>query len=122
MVRICSRQGHNEAKQSFASFFFIMASFYILFSKTIDKFYIGSCKDLEIRILQHNTNYFINSFTSKTNDWVLVLQIDELTQFEARKIELHVKKMKSKVYITNLIQYPEMKQKLKEKFKTGSSR
>jgi hypothetical protein len=31
-----------------------MATFYILFSKSIDRYYIGSCLDLEKRISEHN--------------------------------------------------------------------
>ena len=31
-----------------------MATFYILFSKCIDRYYNGSCLDLEKRILEHN--------------------------------------------------------------------
>ncbi len=31
-----------------------MATFYILFSKSIDRYYVGSCLDLEKRISKHN--------------------------------------------------------------------
>ena len=31
-----------------------MATFYILFSKSIDRYYIGNCLDLEKRISEHN--------------------------------------------------------------------
>jgi hypothetical protein len=31
-----------------------MATFYILFSKSIDRYYVGSCLDLEKRISEHN--------------------------------------------------------------------
>ena len=99
-----------------------MACFYIIYSKSIDAYYIGSCLDMEERLQQHNSKYFVNSFTAKTSDWSLVVIIEELSQEQARKIELHVKKMKSRVYINNRIKFPEMRNNLKIKFDAGSSR
>jgi len=93
-----------------------MASVYILFSKQLNIFYIGSCKDLSYRIDQHLNKEFIRSFTAKADDWVLHISIDDLIYEQARLIELHIKKMKSKVYIQNLLKYPDIIQKLKEQY------
>lgn len=49
-------------------------------------------------------------------DWELYLSIDELTYQQARLIEIHIKKMKSKTYIQNLAKYPEIIERLKVKF------
>ncbi|MDP3558116.1 MAG: GIY-YIG nuclease family protein [Bacteroidota bacterium] len=93
-----------------------MASVYILYSKNLDRFYTGSCKDLSYRIDQHFNKEFSKSFTTKENDWELYFFEDNLEYKTARAIEAHIKKMKSKTYILNLKQYPEMIIKLKEKY------
>ncbi len=90
-----------------------MASVYILYSKKLDKFYIGSCKDLATRIDQHISKKFTTGFTSKVNDWELFLSKNDLDYEQARLIENHIKKMKSKTYILNLKKYPEILEKIK---------
>ena len=37
-----------------------MATVYIIYSKSIDKFYIGSCKDFSIRLDEHNKGQLKN--------------------------------------------------------------
>ncbi|PBQ34206.1 hypothetical protein CNR22_21345 [Sphingobacteriaceae bacterium] len=93
-----------------------MAAVYILFSKSLNKFYIGSCLDLNQRLLDHKNRTYVRSFTSIVDDWQLVYSIEELDGNLARKIEAHIKAMKSKKYIENLVKYPEIVIKLKEKF------
>jgi len=55
-----------------------MASVYILFSKSIDTYYIGSCEDLEKRLIQHWDKTFGFSFTAKAEDWEIFLKIENL--------------------------------------------
>lgn len=95
-----------------------MASVYILYSKKLAKFYTGSCKDLSYRKEQHIKKEMINSFTSKADDWELFFFKDELEYQQARLIETHIKNMKSSTYIANLKKYPEIFEKLKEKYLT----
>ena len=83
-----------------------MASVYILFSKKLDRFYTGSCNDLSYRIEQHFNKAFAQSFTANADDWELFFFVDNLHYKQARLIENHIKKMKSKVYIQNLKKYP----------------
>ena len=71
-----------------------MATVYILYSKGIDSYYIGSCKDLEKRLFQHKTAAFSKSFTNRTTDWELVFELSDLEYRQAREIEKHIKKMK----------------------------
>ena len=94
-----------------------MASVYILYSKRLGKFYTGSCKILSERLQDHKLNYFKNSFTAKADDWLLFFHLDGLDYSQARKIEYHIKKMKSKVYIQNLKVHPEISAKLIDKYK-----
>ena len=59
----------------------------------------------------------MDSFTSKTEDWELFFTINDLDYKQSRSIELHIKKMKSVIYIKNLRQYPGMVAKLIERYR-----
>jgi len=89
-----------------------MASVYILFSPKLKRFYTGSCNDLTYRVEQHLNKYFFKSFTSKADDWELFFVLDHLGYAQARMIEKHIKRMKSKAYIQNLKKYPEIVERL----------
>lgn len=94
-----------------------MAHVYILYSLSADKYYVGSCNELEQRLLEHKTGTYADSYTAKlATDWVLYYQIDDLEYEQARNIELHIKRMKSRKYIQNMKQYPKMMAKLKERY------
>ncbi len=93
-----------------------MHQVYILYSKQLDKFYIGECEDLFERINQHNTSFYEKSYTSKVNDWSLFFQINCVDRIQPRKIEAHIKKMKSRKYLENLVKYPEISEKLLSKY------
>jgi len=75
--------------------------FYILRSKTLDKFYIGHTSSLEERLRKHNSNH--KGFTGKVNDWRIVYSEEYATKEEAYSRERLVKKWKSKVRIQELI-------------------
>ncbi|PKP29122.1 MAG: endonuclease [Bacteroidetes bacterium HGW-Bacteroidetes-18] len=93
-----------------------MAYVYILYSKTLHSHYVGSCKNLENRLFEHNNSTFENSYTSKAKDWVFILKIENLGYQQARDIEKHIKRMKSKIFIENLKKYPELVEKLKTRY------
>ncbi|MFB6343545.1 GIY-YIG nuclease family protein [Saccharicrinis sp. FJH62] len=44
---------------------------YILYSKSADKYYVGSTGNIEQRLYQHN-NSAVNKFTSKYRPWELM--------------------------------------------------
>ena len=87
---------------------FVMASVYILFSTSANKFYTGSCKEIPERTHQHLIEYFPKAFTSQAKDWVVYFQIDNLGYSQARAIERHIKRK----YFEDLKRYPELAQKL----------
>lgn len=91
---------------------------YILYSETLKRHYIGiSHDDLPKRIAKDNSHeYGEHRFTAKASDWQLILNIECQSFSQAVNIEKHIKSMKSRVYIQNLIRYPEMTIKLKEKY------
>ncbi len=91
---------------------------YILYSNKLDRFYTGNTElGIEERLEQHNSAYNKDSYTIKGIPWELYLTIECSSRYQARKVELHIKKMKSKKYIQNLKKYSEMKLKLLEKYK-----
>ena len=89
---------------------------YIIYSKSLDKYYIGETFNLQKRIIEHNSGFYKFSFTKQVKDWILYHFIECDSKNQARKIETHIKKMKSKVYIQNLKKYPEISLKLKAKY------
>ncbi len=93
-----------------------MAYVYILYSKSLNCHYIGSCENLKNRLFEHSNDTFENSFTSKTKDWVLILKIENLGYQQSRDVEKHIKRMKSKIFIENLNKYPELVEKLKTRY------
>ncbi len=95
-----------------------MATIYILYSATADKFYIGSCKVIDERISQHLSKHFGKAYTSQATDWEVYFLIENLTYEQARRIEIHIKRMKSRKYIQNLKNYPELVSKLISRYNT----
>ena len=75
---------------------------YILYAKSLDKFYIGHTGDeLNERIRRHLSDH--KGFTAKAKDWVIVYTEDFATKEEAYKRELNIKGWKSKKMIQKLI-------------------
>lgn len=89
---------------------------YILYSNSLDRFYIGQTHDVQLRLLRHNTDYYDNKWTAKGKPWVVFTTIQCQDKLQALKVEAHIKKMKSKVYIQNLKKHPEISQKLLTKY------
>ena len=92
---------------------------YIIYSTKLNRFYTGSVHDnLENRLQKHlNHSYGKVRFTSAADDWQLFLKIECISFAHARRIELHIKKMKSSRFIRNLKKYPELIENLKNRFK-----
>ncbi|MCY1634565.1 GIY-YIG nuclease family protein [Marinifilum sp. D737] len=90
---------------------------YILYSVSANRYYIGYTKDLSNRIDLHVSGVFEKSFTSKYKDWEFFYSIECESIAQARRIEIHLKKMKSKKYLKNLKLYPEITEGLLEKYR-----
>ncbi|MDB5132407.1 MAG: hypothetical protein JWR02_2156 [Mucilaginibacter sp.] len=74
---------------------------YILYSVTKGKYYIGSCEDVNKRVVKHNTNH--SGFTGKTGDWTIKWREEHAGKAEALKREKQIKAWKSRKMIENLI-------------------
>ena len=95
-----------------------MAYCYILYSPSLNRFYTGSTEletdqRLELHLARHYGN---KKYTAIASDWELYLEISCDSIKQARQVEAHIKKMKSKNYIINLKKYPEMIEKLLSKY------
>jgi putative endonuclease len=89
---------------------------YILHSDKLNRFYIGFTSDFDIR-LEFHKNAESHKFTANAADWKLFLKISCENKTQGLNIEKHIKKMKSKTYIENLIKYPDIILKLQDKYK-----
>ena len=88
---------------------------YILYSDKLNRFYIGYTSDFETR-LEFHKNAELHKFTANADDWKVFLKIICKNKTQGLNIEKHIKKMKSKTYIENLVKYPDIILKLKEKY------
>jgi len=75
---------------------------YILFSQSRDRYYIGSCTDVEQRLIRHNAGATLS--TKSGRPWKVVYFETHSTKTEALKRENYLKRLKSRVYLETLIQ------------------
>ena len=75
-------------------FVFTMYYFYILYSRVLDRYYLGHTSDLEARLTKHNTNH--RGYTGKVLDWELVYSEKYPEKAEAYARERQVKGWKSR--------------------------
>ena len=81
--------------------FFMTFFVYIIYSTSLNKFYIGYTSDLEKRLSEHNN--CISNYTSKASDWILKYSEPFSSRGLAMKREKEIKKKKSRTYIEFLI-------------------
>ena len=78
-------------------FFLSMCLTYILFSKKLNKYYVGyTCDTIDKRITKHNSNH--KGFTGGLGDWILKYYEEFETKKEAMDREQEIKKKKSRKY------------------------
>lgn len=94
-----------------------MAVVYVLYSKSLDRYYVGSCKDLEQRLNEHLLKKYPTSYTARADDWKLFFSRSDIEYGQARRIELHIKRMKSRKYIQDLALHDSIFMSLIEKYK-----
>ena len=74
---------------------------YILYSKDFNRYYVGQCEDIDIRLKRHN-NRGVPS-TKPYIPWVLIYNEVFATRAEAANREKEIKNKKSRKYIEYLI-------------------
>src|SRR5690554_4649837 len=78
--------------------FTMSAACYILFSKALDKFYVGATNDsVQNRLEKHNKHLYGNHrYTAVATDWIIFLAIETNDYPHAIRMERKIKSMKSK--------------------------
>jgi len=89
---------------------------YILYSPSLDKYYVGETVDLNERLDQHLREEFRGSYTKVAKGWRIEWHLTCSDRSQARKIEQHIKRMKSRKYLENLCQNPEKGQALLQQY------
>ena len=74
---------------------------YILYSKKLDKYYVGVTEDLNWRLERHNMGW--GRYTKAGIPWEIVYYETFSTKTEALKREKEIKTKKSRNYIEKLI-------------------
>ena len=97
-------------------FVFRMHYVYILHSLRTGKYYAGESPDVEVRLAFHNDPIKNTNSTKSGIPWELFWTLKVSDRSLARKIELHIKNMKSVKYYQNLKEYPEISEKLIQKY------
>ena len=74
---------------------------YIIYSGKRDRYYVGSCGDIEARLRRHNTNH--RGYTGGVGDWALVYSESYADKSAAQFREREIKRWKSRKRIEELI-------------------
>ncbi|MBI4931952.1 MAG: GIY-YIG nuclease family protein [Bacteroidetes bacterium] len=77
-----------------------MYKVYILHSKKINKYYVGSTQDLNDRLKRHNEGRSV--YTKKGLPWELMQHFDCMTKSEAVQLENKIKKRGMKRYLEDI--------------------
>ena len=78
-----------------------MFSVYILYSLTLDRYYVGFTIDLDSRLRRHNSHS--KGFTGRAKDWRVVYQEFYKDKVGALNREQEIKRWKSRLLIEKLI-------------------
>ncbi|BFP41823.1 hypothetical protein FGF1_26690 [Flavobacteriaceae bacterium GF1] len=81
--------------------FSVKYSVYILYSATLDTYYVGCLGDVPRRLQKHLYNH--KGFTGRAKDWELKYTEEFDLRADALKRELQIKKWKSRAMLEQLI-------------------
>ena len=76
---------------------------YILYSESINKYYIGYSTNVPNRLIFHNSEEYNKIWTKRGIPWELKFQQEFPTKSEALKTERFIKKQKNKKFIERII-------------------
>jgi len=71
-----------------------MYTVYILYSKCINKYYIGVTSNIKKRIIDHNLGLSKKAFTKRASDWIIVYEESYENKSLALKREKKIKAYK----------------------------
>ena len=76
---------------------------YILYSESLDSFYVGSTSNVETRLEKHLQNH--KGYTARAKDWKIVYTEIFQNKLDALSREKQIKNWKSKKMIEKLISF-----------------
>jgi putative endonuclease len=74
---------------------------YILYSEKTNKYYVGSCEDVYVRLQRHNAGS--TTSTKSGRPWIVQYTEELENKTQALIREKYIKSMKSRIYIESLI-------------------
>ncbi|CAN0382056.1 unnamed protein product, partial [Ectocarpus sp. 4 AP-2014] len=87
----------------------------IIYSESINKYYVGESPDVLLRLNQHNNHHFKMNFTKAANDWIVKLNFECDSRDNAVYLEKFIKRMKSRKFIEKVIRNPGILQDILDK-------
>ena len=81
---------------------------YIIFSDSLNRYYVGETHDTEKRLIKHNNHTYKGAFSNIADDWKIVLSKNCQSKKEALFLEAFIKRMKSKKFILKIIGNPDI--------------
>jgi putative endonuclease len=87
-----------------------MSGFVYILEDDLNKYYIGSCEDVDVRYRRHLGGWVYT--TRRMKNPKIVFRQEFPTIQQAKKIELKLKRLKRKDYITKIIQDGKTKMKI----------
>ena len=76
---------------------------YIIYSKKLDRYYVGTTNDVLKRLCEHNSGFYNESFTVKGIPWELNLSFECESSQKAYGLENFLKRMKSRDFLEKII-------------------
>ncbi len=81
---------------------------YIIYSKSLNKYYVGESHDVKKRLEQHKNHHYKSNFSRIASDWELLLQKQLKNREQALYLEKFIKRMKSKKFTEKVINDPKI--------------
>jgi putative endonuclease len=82
----------------------MMQYVYILYSRKLDRFYVGRTEDLDFRLQLHNNPIESRKYTARGIPWELRLKIPCESKEQTIQAEKLIKQMKSRKFIESLLE------------------
>ena len=80
-----------------------MCFIYIIYSKKLDRYYVGTTDDVLKRMGENNSGFYSEAYTVKRVPWVLSLSFECESSETAYGIEKFLKRMKSRIFLKKVI-------------------
>ncbi|RTY87502.1 GIY-YIG nuclease family protein [Flavobacterium sp. GT3R68] len=88
---------------------------YIIYSKKLNRYYIGTTDDIEKRLNEHNAGFYRDSFTVNGIPWELCLDYGCESSEKAYSLEKFIKRMKSRKFLEKVISNPDVLRDIQNK-------